>query len=144
MAGDISNQTANIDEFPVNFLCEEEVPEPSFGKIESPRAGRVYDGLLTFQGWALDGEGVDRVEVYVDGVLIPGTMFGVGLGTRALVAAEYPGFQDSEAPVWRLADYDTNLISDGFHQVQVAVIDTDGNSVFIGGEVTFLIDNVVD
>ena len=141
-AGDISNQFEDLDDVPVNFLCAEETSEDSFGQIESPREGRIYSGNLTFEGWALDGEGVDRVEVYVDGELIPGTEFGAGLGTRALVASEYPGFEDTLAPVWRLEDYDTNEITNGIHQVQVRVIDDDGDSTFIGGEVTFRVLNV--
>ncbi len=143
-AGDFSNQSEDIDSVVLNFLCAEEWSEPSFGRIESPREGRLYTGLLTFQGWALDGEGVDRIEIYIDGKLIPGTLYGPGLGTRTLVAAEYPGFENTEAPVWRLADYDTSLIVDGFHQLQVRVIDDEGDSTFIGGEITFRTENVVD
>lgn len=141
-AGDISNQFEDIFDVPVNFLCEEEVSEPSFGQIESPRQGRIYSGSLTFEGWALDGEGIDRVEVYVDGDLLPGTAFGAGLGTRPIVAAEYPGFEDTEAPVWRLKDFDTNQLANGVHQLQVRVVDDEGDSVFIGGEVDFRILNV--
>ncbi|MCP3963292.1 MAG: hypothetical protein GY719_36085 [bacterium] len=143
-SGDISNHFEDIDDVRLNFLCAEFVSEPSFGRIESPLDGRVYSGLLTFQGWALDGEGVDEVEVYVNGSKIDGTLYGPGLGTRPLVAAEYPGFQDTEAPVWRLSNFDTNQLSDGEHQVQVRVIDNDGDKVFIAGEVTFRVNNLAN
>ena len=143
-AGDFSDQSEDLDTVVLNFLCAEEWSEPSFGRIESPREGRLYVGLLTFQGWALDGEGVDRVEIYVDGELIPDTVYGAGLGTRPLVAAEYPGFEDTDAPVWRLADYDTSQLVDGVHQLQVRVIDDEGDDTFIGGEVTFLTENFAD
>ena len=143
-AGDFSNQSEDIDSVVLNFLCAEEWSEPSFGRIESPRAGRLYTGPLTFQGWALDGEGVDRVEITIDGELIPGTVYGPGLGTRSLVAAEYPGFENTVAPVWRLANFDTSLLVDGVHQLQVRVIDDEGDSTFIGGEITFRTENVID
>ncbi|MEM7350683.1 MAG: Ig-like domain-containing protein [Acidobacteriota bacterium] len=140
-AGDISNQFEDIDDVPVNFLCAEEVSEPSFGRIESPREGRIYSGNLTFEGWALDGEGVFGVRIFVDGSLISGTLYGPGLGTRPLVAAEYPGFQDTSAPVWRLANFDTNQLTNGTHTLQVQVVDDLGDAVFIGGEVTFRVLN---
>ncbi len=140
-AGDISNHVGDLDGEPVDFFCAEEVSEPSFGQIESPRQGRIYSGPLTFQGWALDGEGIDRVELLVDGHLIPAPAFGAGLGTRALVAAEYPGFEDTEAPVWRLADFDTNELTNTTHTLQVRVVDDEGDAVLIGGEVTFRVLN---
>ncbi len=146
-AGDWSEQFEDIDRVSVNFFCAEDFAEEGFGEIESPREGRLYSGLLTFQGWALDGEGVDQVLLYVDGVLIAtlseGMGYGPGLGTRPVVAADYPGFPDTLAPVWRFEDFDTNTLNNGFHSFQVQVIDDDGNSNFIGGEVVFRVDNSV-
>ncbi len=140
-AGDWSNQFEDIHTISVNFLCAEDFSEAAFGEVESPREGRLYNGFLTFEGWALDGEGVDRVEVYVDGELVPGTQYGAGLGTRPLVEADYPGFGDTDQPVWRLADFDTTTLNNGFHTVQVRAVDDEGDSNFIGGEVTFRVDN---
>ena len=145
-SGDFSDHFEDIDDVRLNFLCAEDVSEPSFGRIESPIEGRVYSGLLTFQGWALDGEGIaaDGIEVYVNGQLVPGTNYGAGLGTRPVVAAEYPGFPNTDAPVWRLLNFDTNDLSDGEHQLQVRAIDIDGDAVFIGGEVTFRVNNLAN
>lgn len=166
-AGDWSNQFEDIDRKSVNFLCAEDFSEPAFGEVEAPRPGRLYTGDLTFQGWALDGEGVETIDIYVDGLLIATLTEGAavdamgspipggfafdtddpdfdppgGFGTRPLVAADYPGFQDSDAPVWQLTDYDTTLLNNGFHTLQVRVTDDEGDSNFIGGEVTFRVDN---
>ncbi len=140
-AGDWSDQFEDIDLVSANFFCEEDFSEAAFGEIEAPREGRLYSGLLDFVGWALDGEGVDRVEVFVDGILRPGTLYGAGLGTRPLVAADYPGFQNTNQPVWLLADFDTTLLTNGTHTLQVRVFDNGGDSNFIGGEVTFRVDN---
>ncbi len=142
-AGDWSNQFEDIDGVSVNFYCAEDVSEPSFGEIESPRLGRLYSGLIDIQGWALDGEGVDRVEVFVDGTLVPGTLYGPGLGTRPVVAADYPGFPNTDAPVWKLAGFDTATLPDGFHTLFVRVVDDEGDSTIIGGEVRFRTDNTV-
>ncbi|MEM7582172.1 MAG: hypothetical protein AAF560_02240 [Acidobacteriota bacterium] len=141
-AGDVSNQSEDLDTVFVNFKCAEEFSEPAFGRIESPREGRLYNGLLTLEGWALDGEGIERVDIYINGEFIPGTMFGPGLGTRPIVASEYPGFEDSLAPVWRLENFDTTTLNDGFHQIEVVVVDEEGDSTFIGGEITFRVANL--
>ncbi len=142
-AGDWENQFEDIDRVSVNFLCAEDFSEPSFGEVESPRTTRLYSGLVDFEGWALDGEGVDRVEIFVDGILVPGTLYGAGLGTRPLVSADYPGFEDTAAPVWRLAGFDTSTLSDGFHTFLARVVDDEGDNTFIGGEVTFRVDNTM-
>jgi len=144
--GDISTQNANVHEIPVNFLCIENLGnEEAFGRIGSPRPGRPYAGLVTFAGWALDGEGVGTVDLYVDGNFIGEAAYGPGQGTNPTVLAQYPGFPDSAAPVWRLVDYDTENLSDGFHQMQVVVTDrsVEADQTVIG-EVTFFVDNEID
>ncbi len=144
LAGDISTQTRNVFEIPVNFFCVENLPNQSaFGEIESPRTGRFYSDLMTFQGWALDGEGIDRVNLFVDGNFIGEAEFGVGLGTRPTVLERFPGFPDSLAPVWQQRFFDTTTLTDGFHQVQVKVIDLAGVATIIG-EVTFWVNNAED
>lgn len=139
--GDISNQNHNVSEIPVNFFCVENIAnESSFGQIELPRPGRQYAGVMRFQGWALDGEGIDRVEIYVDGGLVGDAFFGVTQGTRPLVEAKYPGFPNSPAPVFRLPAIDSNIFTDGQHQVQVIVTDVTGDETLIG-ENTFSVNN---
>ncbi len=168
-AGDWADQVDNIDQKSVNFLCAEDFSEPAFGVIEAPRDGRLYTGALDFVGWALDGEAVETVDIYIDGLfearLVEGAAFSDmamtspipggfafdaddadfdppgGFGTRPLVAADYPGFQDSLAPVWQLTGYDTAMLTNGFHTLQVRVTDAEGDSNFISGEVTFRVDN---
>ena len=145
-ANDLDNQIADIDEFPVFFLCDDGVPnEPAFGFIESPRQGAQYGGDIVVQGWLLDREGVDRVTVFVDGVPVNGVVdYGADDGifeTRPGVFSQYFGFPDAAAPVFRLrGNYDTTQLSDGAHQLQVRVLDLEGERTWIG-EVTFFVDN---
>lgn len=137
-AGDISTQVANIAEIPVNFFCDTNLPTAySFGFIESPLEDRPYEDTVVFQGWALDAQGVQFVEVYVDGLFAGRASYGVD--SRPSVALQYPGYPDSFAPVWRF-NYDTTQTSDGFHQVQFWIIDDTGVGSFIG-ERTFFVDN---
>jgi hypothetical protein len=141
-AGDIGNQTANIHEIPVNFFClNNEDNLPSFGRIESPRRDRPYADLMDFQGWAVDLDGIDSIEVFVDGLSIGFAAFPVG--SRPGVLATFPGYPNAAEPVWRLSDFDTTDLSEGVHQVQVEVTDDRGDATLIG-EVSFRVNNVVD
>lgn len=138
-AGDVSNQFENIDEFPVFFACSENLGnEPSFGLIETPGPGRTFTGLMRFEGWTLDAQGVARVDIYVDGLFVTSTTLDPNL-IRSGVTATYPGFPDSTRPVFRTF-VDSNLFVDGLHQVQVSVIDDLGAETIIG-ETTFTVDN---
>lgn len=140
-SGDISTREANVDEIPVTFFCSTDLGnESSFGRIESPRIGRAYAGDVLFQGWALDAEGVDHVNVLIDGEFIAHAEFGVG--SRPSVASRYPGYPDTAAPVWRLL-VDTTQLPDGFRQVEIRVVDDEDQVTGIG-EVTFFVDNVRD
>ncbi len=138
-AGDISTQNANIDEHPVFFQCVEDLPPQAglVGNIESPREGAQYGDNILFQGWALALEGVERVDLYIDGEFIGTAAFGID--SRPGVAVQFPGYPDVDAPVWALT-YDSNNLSDGFHQVQVFVVDDIGSSTRIG-ERTFFVNN---
>lgn len=138
-SGDVTNQESNPHEIPVTFWCIENIPnEGAFGAIETPRPGRIFAGQMRFEGWALDWETVNRVEVYVDGVYIGDAAYGVD--SRASVRAQFPGYPDTDFPVWRL-NYDSNDFSDGVHQVQILVIDDLGVRTVIG-ETSFFVDNM--
>ncbi len=140
-AGDITSQHANIAEIPVDFFCSGDLGnEGSFGRIESPRRGRAYSGNILFQGWALDGEGVQAISLRIDGQFIGQAAYGVA--SRPAVAARYPGYPDIAAPAWRFT-YDSTEIADGFHQAQVVVIDVENKHTVIA-EVDFFVDNVRD
>lgn len=144
-ANDESRQLADIFEMPVVFRCIEGVPnEGAFGFIESPRQGVVYSGRMPVQGWALDEEGVDVVRVFIDGVPVGEANYGVEdgiLDTRPGVFSRYPGFPDVIAPVFRLIPtVDTTTLSDGRHQLQIFILDREGDTTLIG-EVSFFVNN---
>ena len=143
-AGDTSNQVADIDEIGVVFRCIEGIPnEGAFGTIELPRQAAILSGDMRVQGWALDAEGVDKVRILIDGELVGEADYGAEDGiydTRPGVFSRYLGFPDVAAPVFRLSNVDTTQLSDGGHQLQVVVIDDEGDSTLIG-EVTFSVNN---
>ncbi len=147
-AGDVSNQFADVDEWGVTFRCIEDINEGSYGRIESPRKGLTYSGQINVQGWAVDWEQVDRVRILIDGVFVGFADYGEEDGifeTRPGVFSQYWSYPNVFAPVWRLpGGYDSTQLSDGFaHQMQVRVIDKEGDQTLIG-EVSFWVNNVFD
>ncbi len=135
--GDVFGQVVKIAEMPVTFTCDEFVDnEESIGEIGTPSNGLIYSGVIQASGWALDWEGVQSVEVFVDGK-------SVGFATHGLirpnVTSLYPGYPESAAPGWALS-VDTRNFSDGQHTFEVVVHDDLGNDTLIG-KLKFVISN---
>lgn len=135
-AGDIADQVAVIDSLPVIFRCRTGLGEDSFGSIDLPVEGGFFGGIVMVTGWALDPDGVQRVEVWVDGTLVGTAIYGF---SRPGVGADYPGLPDSAAAGWSF-NLDTRDFSDGHHQLQVVVVDDLGRATLIG-ERPFLVEN---
>ena len=60
--------------------------------IETPADGQVYSGIGTFQGWAVAQEGIDRVDLYVDGAFFQSAPYG---GARVDVGNVFPDVPNS-------------------------------------------------
>lgn len=135
-AGDLADQVAVIDTLPVIFRCDDDLDEDAFGHIDLPVEGGWFGGVVMITGWALDPDGVQRVDVFVDGGFVGTATHGF---SRPEVAADYPGLPDSAAAGWSFA-LDTRELSDGWHQMQVLVIDDLGRTTMIG-ERPLLIEN---
>ncbi|HWM89724.1 MAG TPA: hypothetical protein VN493_03055 [Thermoanaerobaculia bacterium] len=128
-AGDHADQTNNIAELVVTFMCDEDIAnEAAFGDIYLPKNGLVYSGTVQVQGWALDWEGVHQVFLIVDGDIVGEATYGL---SRPGVSALFPGYPDSPAPGWTV-NLDTRKLSEGRHDLEVLVRDDVGNETFIG------------
>jgi N-acetylmuramoyl-L-alanine amidase len=136
-AGDLANQATIVDTLPVTFRCADAgVDDLPIGEIDLPVGGNFFGGVVPITGFALDLDGVDLVQIFVDGVLQGTATYGI---PRPEVAAIHPGFPDSATPGW-LFLLDTRVLSDGPHELQVVVIDDNGVSGLIG-ERPFLVEN---
>lgn len=135
-AGDLADQVRVIDTLPVTFRCDAGLDEDAFGHIDLPVEGGWFGGVVMITGWALDPDGVQRVSVFVDGTFVGNATYGF---SRPEVAADHPGLPNSAAAGWSFA-LDTRQLSDGWHQMQVLVIDGLGRSTMIG-ERPLLIEN---
>jgi hypothetical protein len=63
------------------------------GNLDTPKPGEMAKGSLRISGWALSKEGIERVDVYLDGVLAVSSHTGV---TRSDVQKVFPNDQKSE------------------------------------------------
>jgi hypothetical protein len=136
-SGDVNANSSEFAEVPVTFLCDDRVGnEGAFGDIDLPTDGLVFDGVVTFTGWALDFEGVDRVRIFVDGSAVGDAVYGL---LRPVVSAQFPGFPDTAAPGWSFS-LDTTTLAEGDHDLQVFVVDDDGFATLIG-EREFRVEN---
>lgn len=127
-SGDVNGGASEFAEVPVTFLCDDRVGnEGAFGDVDLPTDGLLFDDVVTFTGWALDFEGVDRVEIWVDGANFGNAVYGL---ERPVVAAQYPGYPDSAFPGWTFS-LDTRPIANGAHHMQVLVVDDEGRITMI-------------
>ena len=131
-AGDVFEQISTIGETVVTFRCDdapgEAQNEDSFGDIEQPFDGNLYSGIMRVRGWALDWEGVVRVEIFVDGFnLGPAAYF----LQRPLITPIYPGYPNAAFPGWELS-FDTTQFANGEHFLEAVVTDVLGAQTYIG------------
>ncbi len=135
--GDIVGNVANVAQIPVTFTCDDRVGnEGSLGWEAPIRPENIGDGVVEASGWALDWEGVEKIRVYVDGNQVGEAAY--GRATPAL-ALQYPGYPSNAHAGWDLSINSTKL-SDGKHDLQAVVVDSEGHTTLIG-ERSFTIDN---
>jgi Bacterial Ig domain len=118
-----------IAEMPVTFSCDDFIDnESSFGAINIPRNGLLYSGTMQSVGWALDFEGVQYVNIFIDGVETGVATYG---STSPQISSLYPSFPNSAAPGWTFA-VDTTKLSNGTHFLEAFVRDTQNVDTLIG------------
>jgi hypothetical protein len=128
-AGDLFEQISTVDEVVVTFACDDfSNDEEAVGDIENPYDGQMFSGILRTRGWALDWQGVQRVQVLVDGIPVGDAIYGLG---RPLITPVYPGYPDRAFPGWELS-FDTTDFSNGEHYLEVIVTDDLGADTYIG------------
>jgi hypothetical protein len=99
---------------------------PPFGSFGGTvGGGNSGAGLLPLHGWALDDDGVQAVDILVDGLLAGRAQYG---RARAGVTAQFPGLPNSAAPGFAF-QLDTTHYLNGLHTVTVRVKSTLGEVV---------------
>jgi Bacterial Ig domain len=138
-AGDHFTQVTDIAETEVTFTCRDFTQnDDSLGQITFPDGGLIYGGTINVNGWALDFEGVQQVQILIDGT-------SVGIATYGLpfpgIASLYPSYPQKANPGFTFA-LDTTRLSNGDHELEALVIDDQGADTFIGKR-TITVDNPI-
>ncbi|HEX4495306.1 MAG TPA: hypothetical protein VIE43_06525 [Thermoanaerobaculia bacterium] len=130
-SGDHASQVSNIAEIPVTFSCDQnQFDEGSVGDIDLPVNGLLYHGVINATGWALDWEGVNSVQVLVDGQFFGTANYGFPR-PDVFALSYYPGYPNVVDPGWTFA-LDTTKLANGEHFIDVVVTDRLGAVTYIG------------
>lgn len=107
------------------------INQAPFGSVDIPDVGGgIYNAAGSFPivGWALDADGVTRVDVYMDGGILQSAMYG---DTRPDVGNTFPDFPAAIFSGY-IANIDTTRMQGGVHLLDVRATDRLGMSRSIG------------
>jgi hypothetical protein len=118
--GDEEETVTQLGAMSVDIFCDQtEFDRPAFGYIDTPSDYQFINGIFTVFGWATDLDGVQRIEVDVDGQV-------VGLATYGLSRPDVP-VADPRASSSNLGfafQLDTTRLSDSEHDLVIYVVDS--------------------
>lgn len=95
---------------------------PGKGSLDSPAAGSALKGNTNIKGWYLDGSGVSKIEVFIDGKRIGTAKYGYN---RADVLKKYPKYNNANSGYQYTLN--TRILSKGQHQLTVRETGKDGS-----------------
>jgi beta-N-acetylglucosaminidase len=101
------------------------------GSIDSPTNGSTIKDDTIVRGWVLDGTGVSKVEVLVDGLLKGQAEYGI---SRPDVLTAYPEYQNANSGYQFILN--TRTIVTGEHTLTVKVTRTNGTTYTMNNKVT--------
>lgn len=102
--------------------------------FESPQDGSPYQGVANIRGWAISSVGIDRVELYIDGVYATDIPSG---GFRQDVGNAFPDFPGSSQSGFSMA-YNFSKLGSGSHQFKVVAVDNDGATAEATADISIL------
>jgi hypothetical protein len=122
----------------VDILCDENTAnEPAFGYVDTPTQYQFINGFFEVFGWAVDFQGVLRIEVDVDGQVVGNASYGLN---RPDVPAHDPRVHSPLVGFSFILD--TTKLSDSEHDLVIYVVDRVGVRSEIGRR-KFVVDNNV-
>jgi hypothetical protein len=104
-----------------------------FGNVDIPDLSGTFNasGSFPVSGWALDTDGIAKVEVLIDGGVVQNAMYGDPRPDVANTFADWPAALYSAF----VANVDTTRIQDGVHTLDVRATDNTGLARLIGRRV---------
>ena len=92
--------------------------------LEEPVAGETHGGVGNLRGWAVASEGIEKIEIWIDGAYAFDAPYG---GSRGDVGGAFPEVNDSDKSGFSLAYAYSNL-SPGSHTISAVAHTTAGNT----------------
>ena len=96
---------------------------PVFGlSLEEPLDGMTHSGVGNLRGWSLATEGIEKIEIYVDGVFYQDAPYG---GARADVAGAFPTVSNGLYSGFSLA-FNYSALETGEHSITARALSKNG------------------
>ena len=92
--------------------------------VEEPQVNSTYSGVTNLRGWAVSINGIDKVELLVDGTFVTNIPSGA---LRPDVGNSFPTYPNSANSGFSMAFNYSNL-SPGQHAFTIRAVDTRGNA----------------
>jgi Bacterial Ig domain len=115
------------------------INQSPFGALDIPGGVGITNlsGAFPVVGWAADTDGLERIEVMIDGTIMQDAIHGdprpdVGATFADFTAAAFSGF---------IANIDSTRLQNGVHLLEVRAIDNDGVIALIGRRSVQIINN---
>jgi hypothetical protein len=95
---------------------------PAIGFLDLPQKDLTISGIYNISGWFLDGNGVSKIEVLVDNIVVGEATYGL---KRQDVYNVFPEYKNSQSGFKYLLD--TTFLSNGQHTLVIREYDSEGN-----------------
>ncbi|KNZ70036.1 peptidase S8 and S53 subtilisin kexin sedolisin [Thermincola ferriacetica] len=99
---------------------------PAKGYLDSPKEGQTLSGTVNVIGWFLDGSGVSKIEILVDGVVKGQAVYG---DTRLDVGRVLPAYNNNNSGFHY--SLDTTKLSNGTHTVTIRETGANGSQTIL-------------
>jgi hypothetical protein len=100
--------------------------------LEAPRKSASYSGIGILRGWAVAEEGIDYVEIYIDGAFFQNAPYG---GKRGDVGNIFPDVEGSSDSGYALA-FNYSELSEGIHTIKAVAITNSGRQIEKTAQIT--------
>ena len=92
--------------------------------VEQPFSNSTYSGVANLRGWAISKNGINRIELFIDGALNTNIPSG---GSRPDVGSTFPNYPNSAKSGFSMA-FNYSRLSPGQHTMVVRAVDNQGNA----------------
>lgn len=107
--------------FPQSVIAAE---DDTVLNLEEPFANSTYSGVANLRGWAVSKNGINRIELFIDGSFNTNIPSGA---SRPDVGDDYPSYPNAAKSGFSMA-FNYSRLSPGQHTMLVRAVDNQGNA----------------